>query len=469
MSETANASLPSDREIVITRVYDAPRELVWKAWTELEHVAKWWGPQGFTTTTQKRELKPGGVWRYIMHGPDGRDYQNIVTFLEVVPPERLTYKHGGAADTEPINFQSTVTFEDLGGNRTRLTLRSIFPSQDARDFVIREVNAVEGGKQHLGRLAEHLRTMATESTVSSSFVITRVFPVSHDEMWRAWTESAQLKEWFGPKGVTISQATLDVRPGGMFHHCMRGPEGNDMWNKWTFHDIAKPDRLEFVVSFSDEKANAVRAFFDANWPLEMRSVVTFAPHAGIGRGTVVRVEWTAPNATDAERRTFDAGQESMKQGWSSTFDSLAEFFAAKEIVSTRLFDAPRAKVFRAFSDPDLLARWWGPNGFTNTIEEFDLRPGGAWRVVMHGPDGTDHHNVSEFLEIEPDRRIVFRHGKPIHQFQMTMTFADEAGQTRLTWRMVHDTVADADKVRAFVPQANEQNFDRLAEVLKTMN
>ena len=80
---------------------------------------------------------------------------------------------------------------------------------------------------------------------------------------------------------------------------------------------------------------------------------------------------------------------------------------------------------------------------------------------MHAPDGTDYHNLSEFIEVVPNQRIVFRLGKPIHQFQMTMTFADEAGKTRLTWRMVFDTVEGADKVRGFVPQANEQNFDRL--------
>lgn len=468
MPETANASLPSDQEIVITRVYDAPRELVWRAWTEIEHVSQWWGPAGFTTTTHSRELKPGGEWRYVMHGPDGRDYENIVTFLEVVPPERLSYKHGGAGDTEPINFRSTVTFDDLGSNRTRITLRSTFPSKDARDLVIREYNAVEGGKQHLGRLAVHLQGMAAGQSSHPPLVITRVFPIPLDEMWRAWTEREQLMKWFGPQGVTIPHATLDLRPSGLFHYCMRGLDAMDRWAKWTFQACTRPDRLEFVISFADENANTVRAFFDAGWPLEMRTLVTFAHHAGLGHGTVVRIESSAFQVTDAEQKTFDAGHESMRHGWGGTFDRLAEYLAAKEFVTTRLFDAPRAVVFRAFSDPALLAQWWGPAGFRNTIQEFDPRPGGAWRMVMHGPDGTDYHNVSEFVEVVPERRIVFWHGKPVHQFQMTMTFADEAGKTRLTWRMVHDTIEAADQVRAFVPHANEQNFDRLATVLRSM-
>src|SRR3954447_12443839 len=147
-----NSTSTTEREIIQMREFAAPRDLVFCAWTEIEHIEKWWGPKGFTTTTHSRELKPGGVWRYVMHGPDGRDYDNLITFLEVAPPERLAYKHGGEVDCEPVNFQSTVTFEDLGGNKTRLTMRSLFPSQQARDFVIRACNVVEGGKQHLGRL-----------------------------------------------------------------------------------------------------------------------------------------------------------------------------------------------------------------------------------------------------------------------------------------------------------------------------
>lgn len=140
----------------------------------------------------------------------------------------------------------------------------------------------------------------------------------------------------------------------------------------------------------------------------------------------------------------------------------------REIVSTRVFDAPPERVFRAFSDPTRLARWWGPNGFTNTFHEFDLRPGGAWRFVMHGPGGADFENVTEFIEVVAPERIVFRHLEPIHRFHMTMTFAEEAGQTRLTWRMRFESAAELERVKAFIPGANEQNFDRLAAQLVTM-
>jgi uncharacterized protein YndB with AHSA1/START domain len=325
----------SDREIVLTRVFDAPRELVWKVWTKPDHLANWWGPRGFTTTTHRMEVKQGGVWQYVMHGPDGRDYDNIITYLEVVEPERLTYKHGGAKDTEPVNFQATVTFDPQGpnGEKTKVTMRSLFPSQAARDFVVREVNAIEGGKQTLQRLAEHLDEMQRPSDAGAGstgrpFAITHVLHADRERLWQVWTEREALLRWFGPKGITIPRGTLDLRPGGVFHYCMRTPDGHEMWGKWIFREIHKPDRLVFVVSFSDENGSVTRAPFDGNWPLETLSTVSFAEHAGIGRGTVVTVEWSALNATAAEQKAFDAGHESMRQGWTGTFEQLAEYLAS---------------------------------------------------------------------------------------------------------------------------------------------
>ena len=147
--------LIGDREIAATRIFDAPRELVWKVWTDPEHVGKWWGPNGFTTTTHSMEVKPGGVWRYVMHGPDGRDYRNKVTYVEVTEPERLVYEHGTDKDTEPVNHHVTVTFRDEGG-RTRVDMRMVFASAEARTHVIETYGAFEGLKQHLGRLEAYL-------------------------------------------------------------------------------------------------------------------------------------------------------------------------------------------------------------------------------------------------------------------------------------------------------------------------
>ena len=152
----AQLASTADREIVLTRTYEAPRSLIFKVWTDVRHVTQWWGPRGFTTTTHSMDVRPGGAWRYTMHGPDGVDYPNLATYLEVVPPERLVYDHGD--DANPEMFRVTVTFEDLGAGRTQLTLRSIFPTAEARNVTVERYGAIEGGKQTLARLGEHLAT-----------------------------------------------------------------------------------------------------------------------------------------------------------------------------------------------------------------------------------------------------------------------------------------------------------------------
>jgi uncharacterized protein YndB with AHSA1/START domain len=145
-----------------TRIFDAPRALVFEAWTKPEHLAQWWGPDGFSLTTRSFEFRPGGIWRFVMHGPDGRDYENRVSFDEIVPPERIAYRHGGGGDVEPVQFRTLVTFEDVAGT-TKLTMRATFPSAAERERVIKEYGADKGLEQTLGRLAEYVPQMRSAS------------------------------------------------------------------------------------------------------------------------------------------------------------------------------------------------------------------------------------------------------------------------------------------------------------------
>lgn len=139
------------REIRAVRIFEAPRVLVWSAWTELEHIGRWFGPNGFTTTTKDFELKPGGQWNFTMHGPDGVDYRNEIVFTKIVPPERLEYKHGPS----PL-FSTTITFEEEAAGKTRLTMTTLFATPEERDRVVEKFGAIEGMNQTLGRLADHL-------------------------------------------------------------------------------------------------------------------------------------------------------------------------------------------------------------------------------------------------------------------------------------------------------------------------
>ena len=145
----------------------------------------------------------------------------------------------------------------------------------------------------------------------------------------------------------------------------------------------------------------------------------------------------------------------------------AEALSDREIVTTRVFDAPRELVFKAWTDPDHLAKWWGPKGFTNTFQEFDMRPGGVWRFIMHGPDGVDYKNKSVFVEVVKPERIVLQHVSG-PRFQVTAAFAEETGKTRLTFQMLFEIAAECAKVKVYAVEANEQNFDRLEAQLATM-
>jgi len=146
----------ADREILMSRVFDAPREMVWAAFTDPMQVVQWGGPRGFTTTIEKMEVRPGGIWRHVMHGPDGTDYPSKSVFQEVVKPERLVFSHtGGKKHDAGAPFVATWTFEDVGG-KTRVTGRMVFPTAAHRDHVVKVYGAIEGAKQNFDRLGEYL-------------------------------------------------------------------------------------------------------------------------------------------------------------------------------------------------------------------------------------------------------------------------------------------------------------------------
>ena len=151
----------ASREMVVTRVFDAPRDLVFQMWTDPKHIAQWWGPNGFTSTIYEMDVKPGGVWQFVMHGPDGVDYQNKVVYLEIVRPERIVYSHVSGPQ-----FQMTVTFVEDGG-QTRLTAQMLFESAALRDKVAEQFGAVEGLKQTIGRLHEYLDSSRNEKSEQS--------------------------------------------------------------------------------------------------------------------------------------------------------------------------------------------------------------------------------------------------------------------------------------------------------------
>lgn len=146
------------KEILVKRVFNASRDLIWKAWTQPEHLKNWWGPKGFSITTSEFEMKPGGIWRFIMKGPDGVEYPNKITFKEIVKPERLVYTSADDIEGDPGQFQTIVTFVEEDNN-TLLIQRLIFPSAEIREQVVKEFGAIEGASQTLDRLEAQLAAM----------------------------------------------------------------------------------------------------------------------------------------------------------------------------------------------------------------------------------------------------------------------------------------------------------------------
>ena len=158
------------------------------------------------------------------------------------------------------------------------------------------------------------------------FEISRVFDAPRDRVWKAWTETERLKQWWGPAGFKVHTCKVDLRPGGSFLYGMTAPDGTDMWGKFAYREIEAPKRLVFMNSFSDPKGGVTRHPWSPNWPLQMLSTVTFEEQAG-GK-TKVTVEWTPTDgSSELERKTFDEGRDSMKQGWGGTMDQLTAYLS----------------------------------------------------------------------------------------------------------------------------------------------
>jgi uncharacterized protein YndB with AHSA1/START domain len=146
-------SATADRRIVISRVIDAPRELVFEAFTEVRHLSRWSGPEGFTTTTRSFEFRVGGEWDFVMHRPDGTDYTEWISWTEIAP-ERIALLHGESRG-DPNAFESVLTFEPDGA-ATRIEMRTVFPTKELRDEAVEKYHAIEGGQQTLSNLAAYV-------------------------------------------------------------------------------------------------------------------------------------------------------------------------------------------------------------------------------------------------------------------------------------------------------------------------
>ena len=289
--------------------------------------------------------------------------------------------------------------------------------------------------------------------------ITRIFAAPRDLVWRAWTEAEQLARWFMPHGFTVPECRVDLRVGGSFRMTVRAPDGSESPTGGEFKEIDPPRRLVFTSTG-----------FDGPDGVPMLEVLNTATFADLGDKTELTLHAVVTKASPE----MAAPLAGMEEGWLQSLEKLDGLLTGREvdsseraIVATRLLDAPRETVWKLWTDPAHIAEWWGPRGFTTTIHEMDVRPGGTWRHTMHGPDGTDYPNSVIFLDVREPESIAYLHGDPGEpdHFFTTVGFADEDGKTGVTIRALFPSAADRERaIREYgAAEGLEQNMDKLAE------
>jgi uncharacterized protein YndB with AHSA1/START domain len=299
-------------------------------------------------------------------------------------------------------------------------------------------------------------TLATERTLT----LTRVLNAPRTLVFKTWTDPNHLAQWWGPTGFTNPLCELDLRVHGEIRIDMRAPDGTIFPMAGAFREIAEPERLVFTAAALDQNG---KPYF------ENLNTITFDEFEGNKTLLTVHVQvlWSSPEAEQA--------LSGMSMGWSMTLDRLNDFItdpcatAGREITASRHYKAPRQLVWRMWTEQEHIRHWWGPNGFTTTTHHMDVRPGGEWRLTLHGPDGTDYPNRKVYEEVVPGERLVLRQVVwPMHRSYISFSDAEEG--TLVCIRMLFDLAEDRDKVIAEVGADKKliENLDRLQTHLDSL-
>jgi len=312
MSGESTVDISSEREIFIHRTINAPREMVYRAFTDPDQVQHWWGPNGFTNTIHSMDVRPGGEWRFIMHGADGTNYDNRVVYREVEAPARLAYDHFAGDEAEP-HFKACVTLEETKGG-TNVTLRMTFKDAAARAEVMK-YGAVQGGQQTLGRLARftarHIAARKNKLTLTlpsdREIVLTRDFDAPRALVFDAWTKPEHIRKWWGCGGMVMSVCESDLRPGGAWHYVLREKSGNEHPFKGVHSEVSPSEKVVRTQIYDVVPYNAETAIV----------TVVFEEH-----GAQTRVIESILHETVAGCQGHL--QSGMEEGSVATLDRLAE-------------------------------------------------------------------------------------------------------------------------------------------------
>ena len=299
---------------------------------------------------------------------------------------------------------------------------------------------------------------ASSPVAERTLIITRVLNAPRSLVFQAWTDPKHLAQWWGPSGFTNPLCQLDLKPFGEIRIDMRGPDGAIYPMAGAFREIVDLERLVFTSAAQDESGKPI---------FENLNTVTFEEFEGNKTLLTVdvRVLW---ESLGAER--YLSG---MSLGWRLSIDRLNNLLvdgsvdvSDREICGTRLVKAPRELVYRMWTEAEHIKQWWGPRGFSTTIEQMDVRPGGEWRFIMHGPDGTDYRNNRRYDEVVPPERLVMENLSWPHHW-MIVSFVEAEGGTVVIVRMVFEEQVDREKVAKEhgAVKGLAENLDRLQEHL----
>jgi uncharacterized protein YndB with AHSA1/START domain len=310
----------------------------------------------------------------------------------------------------------------------------------------------------------------SEESYPQELVLKRVFDAPRDLVWKVWTDPAHLAQWWGPKGFTNPRCEWDARPGGAIHIDMRAPDGVVYPMSGTMKEVVPMERLVFVSSALDENG---KSMFD---------VLSTAIFADQGGKTALTLQLRVISVTERAPQYL----KGMEMGWNMSLDRLAEHVAAtaasaiatisgdREIVCARVFDAPRELVWQVFTDPNHITHWWGPRGFSVTTQQMQLKPGGVWRHVMHGPDGRDYHCRIIYREVVEPERLVYEHSpeegcEPV-RMETTVTFTALGDKTRIDFRSTFPSTAERDDnaKKYGAVEGLTDTLARLAELLSSL-
>ena len=297
-------------------------------------------------------------------------------------------------------------------------------------------------------------TAKNNTTTPRELTLVRILDAPRELVFKLWADPHHLAQWWGPKDFTNPVCEFDARPGGAIRVHMRAPDGTVYPMGGEVKEVDPPHRIVFTATaHADENGEP----FITNL-----NTVTFEEMDGKTKMTLhVSVLQTGPGSEEP--------LEGMEQGWSESLErllDLAGFSAGTEsrhITATRLVDAPRELVWKVWTEAEHVAPWWGPKGFTSTIQEMDVRPGGKWRLIMHGPDGTDYKNESTYVEVVKPQLLVYDHFAP--NFRFCAAFIAEGDKTLVSVRMLFPSTELRDNIAAKFGAVDglQQTLNNLAE------